>query len=735
VSLATQNNYFPNPNQGGPNDLVNNFGFVFPYPEDQYRADVYVTRIDHNLTDKNSIYGRFSIYLPKYVLSGNLPDLAWTRIRHSYSWAIVDTHVFSPTIVNTFTFGGNRDWMIDGSTVDNYTPLSGDQVVSKIGLQGVNPRGLSAMGSPTMNIDGVASLAVQPGGPRVDNQNYSYADSLSWSKGRHVLKFGGEQRLLSNFTGQIPEGTYGIFNFDGRFTGYPYADFLLGLPGSSSRLDPLTDRTQKAYELGLYVTDTFKVSNRLNLDLGLRWDYFGSPSYEDGLQYNWDPVSGDVIVPQDALSKVSPLYPSSITIKPGQVVPNAYRKNFRPRLGAAYRFSNNTVLRGGYGIFSIPYPNYLCGYTTICANSFYALAQGSGPFQIGDTYTNSINNGTPLFSFPGPFPTSGAEIPSQSVSGYSLNTKNGYTQQYNLTLEHQIGDWGLRLSYVGSHTSSANYTIETDKPQPSLIPFTDDRRPFPQFVGAAFNRTDGESKYNSFSFEVQKRVGQLMLDSHWTWARNMSNYLNLEDPYASFIWNQDIEARHRVVFNVIWDLPFGKKGKYLTNASGTVNQIVGNWRVFWIGFLQTGQFFTPTFSGSDPSNTNTFGGQPDRISSGNLPTSQRTLDQWFDTAAFVEPPQGRYGNSGVNVLEGPGLQSHSLSVAKIFPISERIKFNFTTMISNLFNHPNFFFPGRDISVPGVAGVIGAGDFGGQHDFFSAEKSGPRMVEFRLRLEF
>jgi hypothetical protein len=159
--------------------------------------------------------------------------------------------------------------------------------------------------------------------------------------------------------------------------------------------------------------------------------------------------------------------------------------------------------------------------------------------------------------------------------------------------------------------------------------------------------------------------------------------------------------------------------------------------------LQTGQYFSPVFSGSDPSNTNTFGGLPDRIANGNLATDQRTVDRWFNVGAYAIPgcPNadpacsspasiGRLGNSGINVLEGPGLTSHSVSLAKRFRMSERLHFDFMAMVSNLFNHPNFFAPQNDIAVPGQAGVIS-----GQHGLFSAERSGPRLVELRGRLEF
>jgi hypothetical protein len=150
----------------------------------------------------------------------------------------------------------------------------------------------------------------------------------------------------------------------------------------------------------------------------------------------------------------------------------------------------------------------------------------------------------------------------------------------------------------------------------------------------------------------------------------------------------------------------------------------------WVTYLQTGQYFSPTFSGSDPSNTNTRGGFPDRVCNGNLPPGQRSINRWFDASCFAVPPAGRFGNSGANILEGPGIQVHNLTLLKRFPLTERVHFDFMGMISNLFNHPNFLFPARNISVPGGVGVIGE-----TYGLYSGERAGQRMVELRGRIEF
>ena len=128
-------------------------------------------------------------------------------------------------------------------------------------------------------------------------------------------------------------------------TGYGYSDFLLGLPFQSTRLDPLTNRTTRDNELGIFITDSFKATSRLTLDLGLRWDRFGSPRYEDGLMYNWDPVSGNVIIPSEAQGAVKPLYPKNINLVTGDVYMSPKMSNFVPRIGAAYRLTDKTVSR------------------------------------------------------------------------------------------------------------------------------------------------------------------------------------------------------------------------------------------------------------------------------------------------------------------------------------------------------------------------------------------------------
>lgn len=717
VSLAVQNAYQPAPNRGATDAQVNNFEFVHPYPSDILKWDSITPRVDHQFGEKNRLYARFINRITPYILARNLPWATWTRERDHHSVVIADTHIFSANLVNEFRWGWIKDYVEDGTEIQGIQPVFGDQVVQEIGLQGVNPQGLSAMGFPRMDVTGLSSMSVRPGGVVQDEKHFQYSNSTTWTKGRHVLKFGPQLRTFNDFDSQVFEGTYGNFLFDGRLSGEPYADFLLGLPGRSQRLDPFTSRTRTSYELGLFLTDTYKVNQKVTLDWGLRWDYFGATSFDDGLQYNWDPTTGDVTVPQDALGSVSPLYPSTINVVAGDVIPAPRKGNLRPRIGIAYRITNDFVVRGGYGQYSESLGRF-------------HRALSTGPFQITETYFNSVNNGVPLLAFPNPFPDlSLASVPSQSIEGYPTDTDNGLIHQFNISIEKQIGDLGFRMSYMGSRNRNMNYRLNINKPQASLEAFDASRRPYSQFVNTNFWRNDGSSNYDALQFHANRKMGDFQFDAHYTLSNNMSNFLNLQDPYAPLAWNREsFNSRHRGVFSATWFIPIGRGKKALANAPGAVDAVLGGWQLGWITYLQSGQYFSPSFSGADPSNTNTFGGRPDRIGDGNLDPGSREITRWFDASAFTAPPAGRFGNAGMNILEGPGWNVHHLNLIKKFNVTERVGLVLQGLFQNVFNHPHYRFPNANITQASRVAQVTA-------TRASREKDAKREVFLRIRIEF
>jgi len=724
VAKKIQDLYYPEPNIGSASTLTNNYGWVFPFNADLYKGDWPFVRADHNVSKNNTLGFRWSQRKTPYILAQATPGLNRTRLRDHRQTVLTDTHVFTPRMVNTFTFGWQTDLILDGEEEKGIQPIVGDDVVKAIGLQGVNPKGYRAQGFPTVSISGLTTLSSTAGGignVTVDDYARTFQDTATWSRGKHVLKFGGEYRQYQQHRPGISSDTYGNFSFNGQLSGSAYADFLLGLPSTATRLDPLTDRFATEKQVGLFVTDTFKISSRLTVDFGLRWDYYSSPTYADGLMWNWDPTTGNVLVAQGALSKIHPLYPKTIKVAEGDVVPSPDKGNFRPRLSAAYRAGKGLVIRGGYGEYTESF-------------GYFARLLGAGPFQIGETYTpNVITNGVPLLAFPNPFPSSlsSATVPSQSPQGYPMQTDNGVIRQYNLSVEREWSSIGLRASYIGSRGGGLNYNLNTNKPQPSLTAFSAARRPYPQFVNTTVARNDGLWHYDSMQLEAKRRVGSFTFLGEWTWSNNMNNYGITENPYdVTSRWQRDdADRRQYATVATTWAVPVGRGRRFMSSAPSLVNHVLGGWNLQTISYFGSGQYFSPNYSGFDASNTNTTSGLPDRIADGNKSGDAQTVLQWFDPAAFVRPSSGRFGNSGGRVLVSQGLNAHHLSVAKTFALTERLKFTMTGSISNLFNHPHFNTPLNNISNPDP------GKFTSTVPYYNPEKQGFRQSLVKLRLEF
>jgi hypothetical protein len=716
--------YYPKPNLGTANTFTNNYGWYFPYNSDLYKGDWPFIRIDQKITEKNHLYGRWMRRKTPYIRPGSGFEWAtYTQARDHRQTVLSDTHIFSPTLVNIFTFGHQTDHFIYGEEEKGVKPLTGADAVKSIGLLGTNAKGYQAMGFPQMTVNGLATLVNSTGA--VDNVNAddganTFTDTLTWNKGKHVLKFGGEYRHYWWFSGSLSNDVYGTFNFNGSIAGNGFAELLLGVPYTSTRLDPLVNRPNHDAQAGIFFGDTFKITPKLTIDYGVRWDYYGIATYDDGLMYNFDLASGKVVVPQEALSKVNPLYPKNIPIVAGQVVPDVPLHNIHPRISAAYRLTNKTVIRGGYGEYTDSW-----GYT--------ARRPGASPFQLSESYTNVISSTGPLFTFPNPFPASisSATVPSQSVTVLPLDTKIGTVRQINFTIERELKGLGLRASYIGMRNSGLAYgTYNMNKPKPSTATFTQSMRPYNLFTNVSVFGDDGEVRYNSLQVEVQKRMGSFTFNSNFTWSKNMYNWANQENPYAiTDKWARDAANRDRYwVTSVNWNLPFGKEQKFLSNAPGVVDAILGGWTTQFISTFASPTYVSPSFSGSDPSGTNTSGGLPDAINSP-YASFDRTINKWFNPAAFAVPVKGNFGNASPNSLEGYGVNVQHLSVAKGFRITERLRFTLTGAFSNLFNHPHFSTINTNISNPNP------GMFTATRPNYEPEKTSYRQVDLKIRVQW
>jgi hypothetical protein len=723
VSAAVQANYLPAPNvvTSAP---VNNLNYFFPFNSDLYRGDWPIGRIDHNLTKNNTLFVRWLMRQTPYVLNNGLPDLVWTRKRRHQQWAAGDTQIFSPQLVNNLRFGYSIDYVVDGQPEAGQTPPDGSKVLSLIGLQGANPGNLTGQGFPEVDISGLTSLSDVPGGVKADTHILTLNDAVDWQYGRHSFRFGGSVEQFRTFEGVVPN--YGTFTFNGTYTGNAYADFLLGLPQQSQRSNPLGNQEQKLSEYGLYAEDSLKLGKRLTINYGVRWDLYGSPYATTHLMYNWDSTTGDIIVDPAAISQVSPLYPSDITVVPGNVRASTDKDDIVPRMGAAYMLSDHSVLRGGYGIYTTRYS------TSGAFNNFLPINPqlgSTGPFSISEVYQNVVAPGqAPLLSFPNPFPatTASASVPSQSVYGYPQQIHHGATQQFSLTLEQQLGSFGLRASYVGSRSSGLNYQVNTNLPHPSITAFVAGSRPQPQFVDTTLLKFDGGANYNGLQLEVKRRVQGFTFDANYTYSKSLANYLDTENPYNVLgHWaNDGVTRRQYATASVVYKLPFGHGQHFLAGSGPLVDGIAGGWSTSVITYLASGLYFSPSYDGADPSNTGTFGGLPDRIGDPSSVPGGKSKTDWFNLAAFAVPQAGTFGNARPNSIESQNLYLAHLSLAKSFPIKDRLHFEFMTQISNIFNHPQFLSPSGDISSAG--GNQFTSQFG---TFDSLETAQQRQISF------
>lgn len=746
VSMKAQELYYPKANRSD-NGFSRNYQWVHPYNSDFYLGDWPFFRIDHQITSNNSIFGKWHQRKTPYVLVSGLPDFYWTRLRDHRQTVITDTHTFSPSLVNVFRFGLSTDYIVDGEETDGQKPIQGDEAVSAIGLKGVNPSDYKGAGFPYMEISGgdldPADLSAVTGGVKNNDKSFTFGNDITWQKGNHIWKFGAEYNKFSTFFGENPN--YGSFYFDGRYTNNGYADFLLGLPYSSSRTDPLVNRRRNNKEVGLYVMDTFKVTPNLTLDFGLRWDYYAIPTYEDGMMYNFIPETSKILVDSAMIDKINSRYPNKASVISGKVSSTADKKNFRPRFSAAYRFNNDFVIRGGYGQFTERY-----------GRGYFELVSGAGPFaRFSESYENKFVAGTPDYMFPNPFPSSNTGVKSvgtQSVSAFPEKWNSGTIHQYNLSIEKEVKKIGLRASYIGSRGQGLSFSYGANVPKASTMEYSSSRKPFPQFSGVTFFSNEGKSKFNSIQVEAQRKMGWYTFDAHYTLSSNLNNINVAGDPYdLTSQWaNDSATRRHMAVVTTTWELPFGKGKNFLNQMPRVVDAVLGGWQIQTISTFGSGTYFTPYFckGGVDVAGTNTTCGRPDLIGDPKLSGDQKTIDNWFNTDAFAIPGcpsfdpmcktkaglnawirPGRRGNAGANILEGQGLNVHHLSLTKKFRLNERWSFTFTSSISNLFNRAHFYNPDGSINEDGGTQLYWP------MDDFVPEKNGHRVISFKGRLNF
>jgi hypothetical protein len=728
IAVRVQDRFYPVPNYGDPNSISGNFRANNDRKNYTNRFEV---RLDQKISDKNLLYARYSW---RGGPQQPLENLTTIGLRNGYrrgsTGILSDTHTFNDKVVNEFRLGFQR------SPNQVIGPLKGQEVLAFTGIQGLSPGGDPDWGGmPSFSITGLDTVGSVLHDIGV-SQVFQATDTLIWIKGRHSFKTGFDlQRNQNNDEISLPNNYFGGFTFSGFFTGNAYADFLLGLPERSNRATYRGPAFRRQNSVAFYAQDDWRVAPKLTLSYGARYEYQFAAYDRDLLMYNIDPATASLIVPDATLGSknINPLLPATVKIVGASAAgfPQKLRhpdaNNIVPRLGVAFRPSENWVLRGGYGIFVDSFG------TAVGASG------GSPLFGYNEEFRNT-NKSRPTFVFPNPFGAAGA-IGTITGSGFDKDLKNAFIHQWNVTVERALGDLGIRASYIGTQSKNLSYRYDLNLPAPSTTPFNNNRRPYPQFGSLTFARNGGHSIYHGLQLDVEKRMSKgLYLEAAWTWGKALSNVVddrsdlgpvvddpsNLDRDYGREQYSVD----HRLNGVLIWEVPVGKGRRFGSRLPAVLDHVLGGWTVSALSYWETGRYFAPSYSGVDPSGTGRTSGRPDRIGDGNLPGGDRTIDHWFDAAAFEVPKAniGRFGNAGRGILEGPGLNVQHLSLAKKFELGGERDVQVQLNAFNVFNHPNFDLPAVNISSPGTVGKITAMRI-------YQEAGSARTVNLELRLNF
>jgi Carboxypeptidase regulatory-like domain len=758
------NNYYPLPNTNSGGSAFN-FEQLTPIPSNTNGADL---RIDHNITDKQQVYARYSYKnIMTNVANPLLPNDV--DIEHDRSFLLSYNYTLTPTLLNEFRFG------FTNSLVNVNFPIEGAAALAQLGLTGVDiSQHPTTDAFPTFNFsDGTGFTPIgrdKTGTTKSDTMEFS--DNLSYTRGSHTMKFGVNVRRVRYFDIETfqPSDDFGQFTFNqGAFTGSAFGDLLVGAPNTAFFAVSSPDVDGRTTQTGAFAQDEWQVNRRLTVNFGLRWELLPAFQEQLGDLANFDPALNAIVVPNKLLTTLGPTqgflqsfnscglqqrntslactqFLTASQAHLSQGLRNLYWKNFQPRVSVAYRpfASNKTVLRAGFGIFTV---------TNLGPLSFN---NSGNPTSTLHTYANNAN-GVPLFAFPLTSP------PNQATTygggsldqGVDPNYRDPQSAQWNVTLEQALNaSTSLRVSYVGMNSYRLSVTEDLNQIPSSTTPyvanpFVDPRAPYQNWFALLSSENAGFANYQAMEVEVNHRMASgLSFQANYTLAKNLSDAQGdaptgfaPEVLYGQAVTNRfDLAAnrgnvagtrRNRLLLTGTYQLPFGKGRKFETRSS-LLNLVTGGWDLTTVTLIESGPWLTPTIGAAfDQSNTDALARstvvRPDLV--GDPTPVNQTHGNYYNLSAFAPTPAGagRIGDAGVGILQGPGTVSVNAGLAKTFDLTERFKLRFESTFTNVFNHTNFAPPATNVSNPSTFGVLIAAQ--------TAENGGNRTGQVALRLDF
>ena len=729
---------FPQPNVSA------SLGDLFLYnPANSNDQDSFDVRVDHQVSSDNSFFGIFSYgnvrdHNPD-PFPGDAGGGSFTGDIHNEALlaGLSDVQSFSATKINEFKIGYSR------YVVDAVPFFQGQPLASQLGIPGINdPNNPITGGLPNIQISGLNALGNGDYFPETLNEdNYQLLDAFTYIRGRHSLKMGGDLRRREHGFFQV-QNPHGDFFYTGQFTNDPLADFLIGYTQSLFRDTQTGAYGMRWWEFGTYLMDDYRVSPKLTLNLGVRYDVY-TPMVEDHDRLaNFDFQTGLFVAPH-----VTPG-----TSRSGDVVTNW--KNFSPRIGFAYSLGNDnkTAVRGGYGIF----------YDEQADQNDTELAYNDLPGVYGsESFTASLGPTPVMILSQGPSPIIFSDIsnPTGRASAAYFHNPTTYIEEWNLNIERQLGkNMVFQIGYEGTHGVHLTYLRNLNQAttptwQNFSGPTGNEGRPYDSTVpNIAAIRTEGHDislSNNGLQVRFEKRSsnGWSMLNSY-TYQHTIGQATESETPnsdgepqdtYNLRAERGDVTPDFRHQFTSAWsyELPFGPGRRYLPD-SGPLGLLIGGWQLNGIISIYSGQAFTPYLS-FDPTNTSSGGPRPDQVgnpynfsnaalgfdggnnggpAAGCAVSTHQNINCWYNPAAFAfpaiapgqpAPPPGTayatmFGNATRGSLRSPAFYDTDFSVFKDFKIKERSQLELRGEIFNLFNTPQFALPNNQVDTP-TAGQI------------------------------
>ncbi|MBI3208776.1 MAG: TonB-dependent receptor [Candidatus Solibacter usitatus] len=691
--------------------------FVFN-PTASQRTDQFDARVDQNIGSSDRIFFKYSYDNTNLITPGSLPAPSNAGVP------------MSPFLSADGTYPGITVPLKNWSTTLNYTKVIGSRIVNEaragvvrwnqyilplgnsfntadaLGIKGININDKSG-GLPSFTVTGFQLIGDASTYPEnSQTSSFQYEDILSVVRGAHTLKFGGIF-VRNRFNGFSAFPTRGTFTFNGQFTrqagaggsATALADFALGTPDGVTRNVLAGTFGMRSFTLGAFADDTWRVNNRLTWNFGVRYEIF-APPYD--VHDHWSNFRVDT-----GKLEIAGRGGASRRLR------NMDTNNFAPRTGITYMLTKDrkTVFRAGTGF------------------SYVEAGQGGGqlyknlPFFFAQAVTTDQNGRPPLRISDGlpaavaPDLNNSAQLSSGNPSAWDYNLQSTRVMQWSAGLQRElVQNFLLDVSYVGTRTIGliSNVNINQSIPGAGAQP---QRRPLfainPNVTNVTYRTNYGASKYHSLQTRAEYRGTKgLNVSLSYTWSHYLSNGGNINGGgngppqdarcYRCEWGPMPEDRRHIAVLNHIWELPFGK-GRAHANT-GPLAWVVGNWNVNGIWTMQTGEHFTAGIAAATSNSAGGGGDRPNRLRDGNLATSERTIDRWFDIGAFGAPAQFSFGNAGRGILVGPGLFNLDTGIHRVFPIKERLKLTYRWEMFNTFNRANFAVPNANIG-NAVAGQI------------------------------